>query len=146
MCLCVGHTARCFRSFFLLLHGGLKLSPSPARLFHRGAGSVVPSEDYSHGPPRWPRFVGEGRQSEAEQQLETKKKTMKTNKQNNNTNTKTQASTQTNSGLKNRSEQRVETETAKDNGKDKDQTEKAATVNAPVRPYVNFAERAAGIR
>src|SRR5436309_3259882 len=39
-----------FRSFLVLLHGGSRLSLSPAR-FHQGAKTVVPSEDYSHGPP-----------------------------------------------------------------------------------------------
>jgi hypothetical protein len=60
---------------------------------------------------------------------------MKTNKQN-------KTNTKTNSELKNRSEQRGET--AKDNGKDQTATAPApetATVNAPVKPYVNFAER-----
>src|SRR5215471_10580356 len=47
----------------------------------RGPRQVVPSEDYSHRPPRGAGSIGEGRESEAEQQR-AKKKTMKTqNKQ-----------------------------------------------------------------
>jgi hypothetical protein len=75
---------------------------------------------------------------------------MKTNKQNK-TNKKT-AATQTDDGktslvgLKNRTEQLSETETAKTSeAETASETETApqetGTVNAPVKPYVNFAER-----
>ena len=69
---------------------------------------------------------------------------MKTNKQNK-TNKKT-AATQTNgntnfvSELKNRTEQLSETETAK-TSEAETAPQETGSVNAPVKPYVNFAER-----
>jgi hypothetical protein len=106
---------------------------------------VVPSEDYSHRPPRFAGFVGEGRETEAEQQS-TKKKTMKTNKQNKPSTKNNQQST--NSGLPIRSEQSSEnsnrqTATAPETEAAPEKTinNQPSTINAPVKPYVNFAER-----
>ena len=56
-----------FRSF----SAGFSLSPSPARC-HRGP-DAVPSEDYSRWPPCSAGFLGEGRETETEQQS-TKKR------------------------------------------------------------------------
>jgi hypothetical protein len=75
-----------------------------------------------------------------------KKKTMKTSKQNK-TNKKTAAahtdgSTSLVSELKNRTEQLSETETAKTPDTESEtEPQETGTVNAPVKPYVNFAER-----
>ena len=77
-----------------------------------------------------------GEKSETEQQR--KKKTMKTNKQN-------KTNSRNNSELQNRTEQLSETETAKTSAKTAEaETPKepeTVTQNAPVKPYVNFAER-----
>src|SRR5690349_6047455 len=106
-----------FRSFLRLLHGGFKLSPSPARAFIRGPGAWCPLKTTPTGRPDARASGGEGRESETEQQR-SKKKTMKTNKQNK-TNKKTAAAHadgSNGSGLLNRTEQLSETETAKTPG------------------------------
>ncbi len=75
-----------------------------------------------------------------------KKKTMKTNKQTK-TNKKATAAqagnTESVSELKNRTEQLSETETAKTSETEtaSEAPQETGTVNAPVKPYVNFAER-----
>jgi hypothetical protein len=66
-----------------------------------------------------------------------KKKTMKTNKQ---TKTNRKADQALGSELKNRTEQLSETETAKI-PETETAPQETGTVNAPVKPYVNFAER-----
>jgi hypothetical protein len=67
---------------------------------------------------------------------------MKTNKQNktNKRAAAAQADGKTGSGLKNRTEQLSETETAK-TPETETAPQETGTVNAPVKPYVNFAER-----
>src|SRR5262249_49731177 len=141
---------RCFRSFSASLASAARfsLSPSPARAFIRGPGTWCPLKTTPTGRPDARASGGEGRESETEQQR-SKKKTMKTNKQNK-TNKKTAAANATDgntnfvSELKNRTEQLSETETAK-TSETETEAEKApqetGTVNAPVKPYVNFAER-----
>jgi hypothetical protein len=64
---------------------------------------------------------------------------MKTNKQNK-TNKKRVAANAAGSELKNRTEQLSETETAKTSETETEPKE-TGTVNAPVKPFVNFAER-----
>jgi hypothetical protein len=67
---------------------------------------------------------------------------MKTRKQNK-TNSKTVAAETTGSELKNRTEQLSETETTKTSETEtaSEATQETGSVNAPVKPYVNFAER-----
>jgi hypothetical protein len=67
---------------------------------------------------------------------------MKTSKQNK-TNKKTTAAQTAGSELKNRTEQLSETETAKTSETEtaSEASQETGTVNAPVKPYVNFAER-----
>jgi hypothetical protein len=69
---------------------------------------------------------------------------MKTNKQNKTNNktaaAQTAATNESGSELKNRTEQLSETATAKTSGTETEPKE-TGTVNAPVKPFVNFAER-----
>jgi hypothetical protein len=67
---------------------------------------------------------------------------MKTRKQNK-TNSKTVAAETAGSELKNRTEQLSETETTKTSETEtaSEATQETGSVNAPVKPYVNFAER-----